>query len=702
MRLLEILKKKPYSNNLIYFLVGVILLILSFRFYFFFIFLGIFLVFIFYKRKFIIPIIIFILIFVCRLLISNIDTFKEKDSYNLYIYDVIDDNNYLAYEGINKLKLYEKNHEYKPGDHIEATISINEIEEKSYDTDFDNEYYLKSNNIYRTGFVNESKFIRSGFSFNSIKYYYLNYLKDNLSEDSYLYVKALVFGDSDFDSNIKDSYSSLGISHILAISGLHIIFLFNIISFILLKCFNYYKKLIPIFLVTIFVILIGAPLSSIRAILFLILSNINKGKNKYTRLDILSISAMIMLIVNPYYLYHTGFILSFLVSFIIIFSDKYIHKTDNYFINSFKLYILIFISTLPFIVNISGRISILSILISPILSTILSYVILPISYIIAVVPILDYIFKYVFIFINIYIVNFSNLLPIFHYPAFNIYKLTIYYVIFIFLLFGLTKNKYKIYFVLITSFLIILYSIRFVDPRGKVTFIDCKQGDSAIIELPYSKGIMVIDCFNSIDYLKRRGIETIDYLVITHSDNDHAGDYKEIINEFNVKNILYPKYDDKFNDLLKEYNNIKPITNLSNLNNKIFDVEVLGPINPYDDPNSNSIVLKIKIYETTILFTGDMTIKEENDLINEYKNKLDSDILKVGHHGSNSSSSLEFLNYVTPKYSIISVAKRNSYNLPNEEIVNRLNKISKVYMTKDSGNIDMHIYKENIRISGYK
>ncbi|MCR5231610.1 MAG: hypothetical protein K6B64_03085, partial [Acholeplasmatales bacterium] len=102
------------------------------------------------------------------------------------------------------------------------------------------------------------------------------------------------------------------------------------------------------------------------------------------------------------------------------------------------------------------------------------------------------------------------------------------------------------------------------------------------------------------------------------------------------------------------------------------------------------------------LFTGDMEEKEEMDLINKYKKELDSDILKVGHHGSNTSSSINFLDYVSPTYSIISVGENNKYNLPDIEIVNRLKKFGIVYQTNLCGNITI-IQKNNyFNIKTYK
>ncbi|MDE5868204.1 MAG: hypothetical protein K2H02_04600, partial [Anaeroplasmataceae bacterium] len=108
---------------------------------------------------------------------------------------------------------------------------------------------------------------------------------------------------------------------------------------------------------------------------------------------------------------------------------------------------------------------------------------------------------------------------------------------------------------------------------------------------------------------------------------------------------------------------------------------------------SNSLVLYTKIKNTSFLFTGDMTKESEEDFLKKYST-VTVDILKVGHHGSNTSSSKAFLNSLKPSISIISVGEDNSYGHPNQEVLNRLNNISKVYMTKDSGNIEVIVFEK--------
>ena len=630
--------------------------------------------------------------------------FKEKESYTVYVSDVRNEDSYIVYSGINKILVYDYDHNVAPGDTLTLTLKINSSN-KSYLTDFDYESYLFSKGISLSARATSRRFIKHGFSINSVKYYYLKYLKNNLSEDSYNYVLAMVFGDNNLEDDIKDGYSALGISHVLAISGLHILFLYKIISFIMLKLFHYYRNKIPIILITMFVLFIGAPASCLRALLFLILGELNKsGNTKYTRLDILSISCILMLIYSPYFAYQAGFLLSFLVNFVLIYSNEIIGKSKSKLLGSYKTYILIFLSTLPIVVNFSNVISLLSILLSPILSLLISFILLPICYIESILPITDYIFKYFFIALNLYIVGLKNIAIFIHIKSFNIYMSAIYYSLLILGVYSKIKNKHVIISIgILSGYMLGILLIDFVNPFGSVTFIDVGQGDSCIVRLPFNKGVMVIDAYNSFEYIRSTGITKIDYLVLTHSDNDHIGDYKEIIEYFDVGCLLYPEYDTKFSEVLDGIDVVSyPVNDNTKIKSKKFSFNILGPINSYSDANSNSIVIRLEIYSSIFMLTGDMTEAEENDILAKYEKELDSDILKVAHHGSNTSSSLAFLNAVSPSYSIISVGENNTYGLPNSEIIERLSSLSKVYMTKVSGNITVKVIKNSFKIYTYR
>lgn len=702
MKLLQELKKKPFCNDFHLILIPILLLIISLKYYFFIIFLLIYLIFIMKRTKLLFPItllsIIILSIYFIKLSIRN--NYKPK-VLNAYVYDVINDHSYIIKSNIITIRINDYNNQYKPGDYINIELEYYDTK-KSYENDFDMNEYIYSNNIDYYAKAIKSNYKYKLPSLKLLKYNYLNYLEKNLSDKSFNYVSKLVFN-MNTDNEISDCYSTLGISHILAISGLHIMILYKIISFIILKLFHITSDKIPLILIILYSLFVGFSPSIFRAILFLILSSFNnRSKYKYTRLDILSISMIFMLILNPLEIYSIGFILSFLVSFVLIFMSDLIEE-KNKIKRLYKSYLLIYLITLPFCIKITNRISIISLLLSPILSISLGYILIPLSYILSILPILDYVLKYIYIFIDFYIINISKISPIINVKTFNIFKLLIYYFIFSILLYTLaSKKKIRIPIILYTSFFIIILGFKYVNPITNITFIDCGQGDSSLIRLPFNQGVMLIDCYNSYDFLKTEGISKIDYLVLTHSDNDHIGDYKEILENIKVDKIIYSKYDLLFDELLSNYDNKIGVDNKYTIQLSYLKIDVLGPINSYSDPNSNSIVLRFEINKHVLLYTGDMTEKEEIDLVNEYKDYLKCDILKVAHHGSNTSSTDIFLSYAKPKYSIISVSEYNNYNLPSNEVINRLKKYSKIYQTKYCGNIDIKFFFNNLFIQTFR
>lgn len=697
MQLWTKLKNKPYCNDFHFFLIGVILFLLSLRFKVFFLLLFVYLFFIYKRIKLLYPLIIFIGIFFIRFIANEIRCDFSDENYSIKVSE-IEDNSFIGYVGLNKIMVNYYNHSYIPGDIISCNIVLLDIDQKSYKEDFDYELYLKSESIkYYARIENDSK-ISSAFTFSKLKYNINNFYKDNLNENSYNYVKAIVLGDNDLNDEIKEGYSLLSISHILAISGFHIMLLFKVICFIIFNFFKSYKTFPAFIIITIYVILIGAPSSALRALLFLYIIELNKkGPIKYTNLDILSISCLIMLLINPYSLYNTGFILSYLVSFLLIFMKEFIHVNSK-LLSSYLTHYLIYFATLPFVANITNIIYILSFIASPILSILATVIIIPLSYIVALFPFLNNLIDYIFLFFNNIILGLSVDFFKINIISFNMLTGFIYYILFFIILVMLSiKRKVFKYHIIFIGYLLLLVNIKLVNPINKITFIDVGQGDSALIELSHNRGTMLIDAYNCYDYLKRRGIKQIDYLVLSHSDNDHIGDLEDILNHIKVDNIICSKYDSDFrksNYILVDYNSSFYLDDIR--------IDILSPIIDNNDDNSNSIVLKFYIEGFSFLFTADIGIEEEKLLVEKYNKNLQSNVLKVSHHGASTSSDLLFLQYVKPDYSIISAGKENKYNHPNIEVLKRLNNISTVYETSKKGNITFNIYKNKIWIDTYR
>lgn len=241
-------------------------------------------------------------------------------------------------------------------------------------------------------------------------------------------------------------------------------------------------------------------------------------------------------------------------------------------------------------------------------------------------------------------------------------------------------------------------TIQAEDVLLRVDFLNVGQADCALLS---TKGhYMVIDGGNNGDadtilsYLEGQGVEKLDAVVGTHPHEDHIGSLDAIINHFDVDAVYMPKImhtSKTFEDVLDAVANkglkIKSPSPGDTIDFNGLEIEVLGPQREYKDFNNNSIVLKVNAGETAFLFTGDAEETAEKDIL-QAGYDLQADVLKVGHHGSSTSSSQAFLQAVKPKYAVISVGVGNSYHHPEEEALQRLQSIgAEIYRTDLQGNI---------------
>ena len=185
-------------------------------------------------------------------------------------------------------------------------------------------------------------------------------------------------------------------------------------------------------------------------------------------------------------------------------------------------------------------------------------------------------------------------------------------------------------------------------------------------------------------------------IFLSHGHSDHTDAYEKIVKEFEV-GMTYSSYFDTSEELknLKKNYEIVLLKSDDIITYKSFHCKVFGPIKPYKNENDNSLVMKIVVDDLSVFFTGDIEREAENDLILKYGNKLKSDILKAAHHGSKTSSSAEFLKYVSPENILISVGKNNWYGFPNNDYL--LN-YSSVYRTDLDGMITIYKRKKYFHI----
>lgn len=247
----------------------------------------------------------------------------------------------------------------------------------------------------------------------------------------------------------------------------------------------------------------------------------------------------------------------------------------------------------------------------------------------------------------------------------------------------------------------------------KVHYLDVGQGDSIFIELPNNE-TMLIDAAESyqseniINYLKNLNYQKIDYVIGTHPHADHIGGLKDIINTFEIGKIYMPKVvstTKTYESLLMAIKDKNLKINTAKAGTSIIDtdalkINILAPNNStYTELNNYSVVTKITYGSTKFLFMGDAEKLSENEI----KENVTADVIKIGHHGSNTSSSIDFIKKVNAKYGIISVGLNNKYNLPKEEtITNWENSGTKIYLTSINGTITAISDGTNIKIESEK
>lgn len=605
------------------------------------------------------------------------------------------DTKYKVLSGFEYVIIY-SNDSLIPGDKIKVEGQSATIKEESYENGFNYKKYLRSKKTYNVYYNPKIDKIKHYNDLSYLRYKIINFYQSRLDDSTSTYLNTLIFGYNNLDTATKDGIKNIGISHLFAISGFHIMIMYKIISFILSKFIkNEYITTPIITLFFLFYILFTSfNISILRSSIMLIIMLYSKIYNKlYTSLDRLSISLFIVLIINPGYLYQTSFILTYLITFVLIITSS-ITFSKHKIISSLKLNTIAFLASLPIVININGSVNILSIILVSVFTFIVGYILIPYMLILLFIPSL-YSIGIIKVF-NKMISILSNYHLKIRMPYLNIYFIIIYYILFMLILIMIEEKKknYKLIFISIFFFLLIA-NINVLKRYYEITMIDVGQGDSMLISLPYNKGSMLIDSYGyNLGYLKNKGVKRLDYLVLTHTDSDHTEGYEDIIKEYRVKKVITNAYDD-----------IQGITDYVKAGDSFYFgdilINVLSPNLDYKDINNNSLVLQFKVCDYTILLTGDIEKEAEEDLVSIYGSKLRSDILKVAHHGSATSSTSNFIKYVNPRYSLISVGLNNKYKFPSSTVLKTLSK-SSIYQTDLCGNITIKISNSKFSINPYK
>jgi len=656
----------------------------------------------------------------------------------------------------NLVKLY---NEIAVGNYISITGNITKGRECRNPGEFDYQKYLEQKGISGIVTSRESKDL---IILDSTKYIFSNVvLSVRKAIDERItrlhtkttasLLKGLIVGDrSEINDETKTDFINTGVVHVLAVSGLHVAYILVIFLFVFGRFSLVNRNILTILGLFLFIFITGSTASVIRSaimgIVILIAVITNRSTNIYNSL---ALSAFLILIFKPMDLFDAGLQLSFAAVISIVALTPFFERR----INSFDLKrnwikkLLLFctvslaaqIGTIPFTLMYFRKLSLISlvanIFVVPFTGAMISIGILTL--------LLSAIwFKGALIFaavnnlatILLYEVNhqfssfkFSHL----SITQFSLTDTVIFY--FIILLFFIYYEKFKSIrakIILVSFSVILLLFLTSIDdknwlPENKLSIcaIDIGQGDSFLIRFP-NGNTALIDAGEATWYfdngekiiiplLQYWGVDKIDVAFISHMDTDHYSGFVALIQKGLIRKVYKPaltenyEADSRFESFLIE-NKIpvnyykKEIMQFGNCNLYVLCDDMIAQNNSFS-MNDKSGILKLVYGNTSYLFTGDAGIKSEKILMNDYSNFLKSDVLKLGHHGSKTSSSEKFFEAVKPKYALISAGLNNKFNHPSPVVVERLNVMKiKQLRTDISGCIMLQSDGDSIEVINWK
>lgn len=590
---------------------------------------------------------------------------------------------------------------------------------------FNYKTYLRTKKIYGIFNVEDVEIVKNGSDNIIIKLrkYIKSKLREKLKKENSELAISLIVGDrSHISSEVEDNFKKANLMHMLAISGAHFSYVILIATFISNRLqHKRLGQLIQIIAIIFFMNLTGNTASVVRAgIMSILLIGSSICKRQNDSLNNIAISAIIQIINNPYIIFDSGFMLSYSgVLGIILFYKKI---SEHIHFKSIALTISANIFIIPIMIynfhTISG-----SFIISNICASWLLGIIIILEFISLCIPI-----KLLYMILDLLIMMLRKIAEICaNIPFAQMYvpRYAIFFVIVIYILIFCRKLKCKKYvYSFLTIGVSILLIVNFTDvyqDRMRINFIDVGQGDSCLIR--YKGTNIMIDSGGSLsknkdgksydigenvlnNYLLNRGITRLDYIMASHFDEDHSQGFVFLLKNMKVKNVIISEQYktssiyEQFKQICKKQNiQIIYVKSGDEIRIKDLAFKILHPKSKEnqisENPlNNNAIVCMVKYKNRRILFTGDIEKVAENEMVKEYTNGLKADILKVGHHGSKTSTTKEFLDLINPSVALIGVGQNNKFGHPNEDVIKRLEeKNIQIYRTDEMGEISVIIDK---------
>ena len=596
---------------------------------------------------------------------------------------------------------------------IELEGKLSEPEGQRNFGGFDYQAYLKTQGIYQTLNIKKIQSLKKvsswdiGENLSSLRRKAIVWIKTHFPDPMRNYMTGLLLGhlDTDFEE-MNELYSSLGIIHLFALSGMQVGFFMDAFKKLLLRLGLTQEKLklliYPFSLI--YAGLTGFSASVIRSLLQKLLA-----QHGVKGLDNFALTVLVLFIIMPNFFLTAGGVLSCAYAFILTMTSKEGEGLKAVARES----LVMSLGILPILSFYFAEFQPWSILLTFVFSFLFDLVFLPLLSILFILsfvyPVtqLNLIFEWLEGIIRL-VSQLASRPLVFGQPT---AWLLILLLISLAILYDLRKNGKRA--AVFSLFIVGLFFLTKHPLENEITMLDVGQGESIFLRDITGKTILIdvggkaesdkkIEKWQEkattsnaqrtlIPYLKSRGVDKIDQLILTNTDKEHVGDLLEVTKAFHVGEILVSKgsliQKEFVAELQATQTKVRSVTGEENL--PIFggSLEVLSPRKIGDEGNEDSLVLYGKLLDKHFLFTGNLKEKGEKDLLKQYPD-LEVDILKAGQHGSKTSSSQAFLEKLKPHITLISVGKSNRAKLPHQETLTRLETIkSKIYRTDQQGAI---------------
>ncbi len=627
--------------------------------------------------------VLFITLFLFGALFTHLPRVYNNEE-NIYSGVIISakENYFLLYSHGERFYVSSKDNGCEIGDFVSVHGEVSNVWMATYESQFDFNSYLKNKGVQRQ--INSFSIKPTFQNPIRLKRFKLSIIKD-LNLNAAPLVEALLFNTKDYQSNVVSIADTINLIFLLSTAGIYFSFFIRTLKrLIYLKLEERESHFLSLLIVSPYVLFSFPKVGVLRVFLVNLLGASKKEGNsdkKSSFLTRLSLAHLLLLIINPYWAFDSGFLLGlFLTTSLYFFRISY--RTKISFKSKMVTPTLVFLFVQPLFVLGSGSFHLFTyfeqIIFIPLIET---FIILSILFM-----------------IGIPLGNVINFLGNFIYETFKMFEqidlkiplagytsvfIPVFYLLFMIGIYLFESQRFKhLKYCCITAIGMLLIGLVPIQPliSSGVYFINVGQGDSIVIQDHFHA--VMIDTGGNISFdmaqktlipfLNKKHIYHLDALITTHDDFDHYGAKDSLLKHFIVRNYLTQKEDFPYQ-----------IGNISLVNLNVYDAE---------QDNDNSLVLYSNFYGKKYLFTGDAPKSIETKIIQNHP-ELTCDILKVGHHGSKTSSDDSFIKQLHPKEAIISCGRNNRYGHPNKEVIDVLNKYDvKIRRTDYEGTISYLSY----------